>query len=100
VYKSKKKAMRHGSVDPLNRQPDVPNRPHQLAPNMIAKPNAKNVADEMQKSMKFLIATLMLFLARTSPVSKQQKPACISITRKPQLKTQITSLILWFSVTE
>ncbi len=49
------------------------------------------MADDKRKLTKFLIATLMLFLERTRPLSRQQKPACISITRVEQSKTQAMS---------
>jgi hypothetical protein len=45
----------------------------------------------MQKSTKFLMATLMLFFARTNPLSRLQKPACIVLTRMAQKINQMTS---------
>ena len=45
--------------------------------------------DAMQKSTTFFMATLMLFLARTRPVSRQVNPACISKTRAVQVNIQV-----------
>jgi hypothetical protein len=64
----------------LKRKQLVPRRPFQLRPNMRANPEIQNMGLAMQKSMRFLIATLMLFFERTRPVSRQQNPACMSMT--------------------
>jgi hypothetical protein len=45
----------------------------------------------MQKTIRFLIATLMLFFERTNPDSKHTKPPCITITMAEQSMIQVIS---------
>ena len=80
-----------GAKDPSKKKPSVPTKPATVGPNIRANPPAQNSADDKQKSTRFLTATLILFLERTNPVSKQQKPACISSTSAVQLITQVMS---------
>ena len=69
---------------------DMPKTPCHEAPNISAKPNAQNASDEIRKSTRFLMVTLMPFLARAMPVSSRRKPACISMTRNAENKTHTT----------
>lgn len=66
----------------------VPMKPKKLSPNIRGNPTSENIRDAMQKSTRFLMATLMLFLARTKPLSKQQKSACMVLTRMAHKITQ------------
>lgn len=62
--------------------------PFWLAPNIMPNPNSQNNKDAIQKSTTFLPATWMLFFARTNPLSRQVKPACIMMTRMAQKTSQ------------
>ena len=68
----------------------MPNNPQELVPNMRANPMLQNIMVEIQKSTTFLIATLILFLARTKPVSRQVNPACMSRTSAVQISIQMS----------
>ena len=72
--------------------PERPKNPAALAPNISPKPTSQKPRPATQKSITFLTATLMEFLARTMPDSRQVKPACIRITRIVQIRTQIVSI--------
>src|SRR6188768_3978537 len=72
-----------------------PIQPPNDGPNIIPKPSSPKSAQEMQKSMRFLNATLIEFLARTSPDSTQVNPACIATTRQAESNTQRMSVGVW-----
>ena len=86
-----KKASSQAVPSPPKKKPVVPKSPPWLAPNMRAKPNIQKSAEDSRKSTKFLKATLMLFLERTKPLSRQQKPACMSMTKAAHSRTQAMS---------
>ena len=86
-----KKAISHGLAVSEKRKPDDPNSPPTEEPNIRAKPNSQKTEVVRQKSAKFLPATLMLFLDRTSPLSSDEKPACISMTSAAQIRIQAIS---------
>jgi hypothetical protein len=65
--------------------------PFKLDPNINAKPNPQNNNMGITMDMRFLIATLMLFLDRVIPTSRQRKPACINNMRTEENKIQKTS---------
>ena len=67
-------------------------RPAAVGPCMKANPATQKASEEVQKSTRFLIATLMLFLARTRPVSRQVNPPCMSMTRAAQINSHKTSM--------
>ena len=83
--------MSQGLAVSSKKKPDVPNNPPEVTPNINANPKIQNKAEAMQKSAKFFAATLMLFLVRTEPLSRQAKPACINMTRAAQMRIQATS---------
>ncbi len=87
-----KKAISSAVPSPEKNAPDQPNQPPTLSPNIKANPNAQNTAVVRQKSAKFLAATLMLFLVRTSPVSSDEKPACMNMTRAADTRIQAMSI--------
>ena len=62
-------------------------------PNINPKPTRPNKVMETQKPEKFLVATLMLFLVRVRPDSRQVKPICIRITKPEQAITHIALVI-------
>lgn len=74
---------------PSNKNSEVPNKPHAEVPNMRPYPKVQKMIEAMQKSTTFLMATLILFFARTKPVSKQVNPACISKTNAVQVSIQV-----------
>jgi hypothetical protein len=43
------------------------------------------------KSAKFFPATLMLFFERTMPLSSEENPACMNITKAAAIKTHAIS---------
>ncbi len=86
----KKNAMRNG-VPSEKKNPDEPNRPPTEAPNITANPNTQKTPVVRLKSAKFFPATLMLFLERTIPLSSEEKPACMNITRAAATRTQAIS---------
>ena len=88
-----KNATSQGSLAWLKKKPVVPIIPPWLTPNIRAMPRDQKMAVEMQKSTKFLIATLMLFFDRTKPLSRQENPACMSMTRAVQFKSHRMSII-------
>lgn len=88
----KKKAPDQGVSPPSNRKPLVPIRPAQLAPNISAKPISQKLKAAIRKSTRFLMTTLMLFLARTRPPSRHAKPACIRKTRMAATLSHSTSM--------
>ena len=49
-------------------------------PNMKANPMIQKARDAMEKSMKFFMRTLAVFLALCSPISSSAKPACMKKT--------------------
>lgn len=51
------------------------------SPNMMIEPIAQKLSPEMQRSVTFLAATLMVFFDWTSPASRAQNPICIRKTR-------------------
>src|SRR5690606_9789340 len=69
----------------------VPNQPASLAPNMTPKPNSQYRSTEQAKSVMFLSATLMAFLLRVSPDSRQRKPSCMLNTSTAHNTTQRVS---------
>ena len=48
-----------------------------LGPNASPNPIVQNTVLEIRRSSMFLTATLVLFLVRTSPASRQRKPVCM-----------------------
>ncbi len=88
-----KNAIKKGDAASPKKKPDNPNNPPAVAPNIKPKPNIQKTTEERQKSAKFLAATLMLFLLRTKPLSRQEKPACISMTRAAQTRIHAMSRV-------
>ena len=86
-----KNAINQGSAASPKKNSDVPINPPALAPNIKPNPKSQNTTEERQKSAKFLVATLMLFLVRTRPLSRQEKPACINMTRAAHTRIQAMS---------
>ncbi len=66
--------------------------PKAEVPNTRPSPNGLKIVDAVQRSTTFFIATLMLFLYQTSPVSKHVNPACMSKTRAVQVSIQVNGL--------
>ena len=66
----------------------MPIIPKAVSPNISVKPMSENINEAIQKSTKFLMATLILFLALTRPFSRQQNPACMILTRMAQKTIQ------------
>ncbi len=59
---------------------------------MIAYPKMKKPMEAMQKSIRFFIRMLAVFLARIRPASSMPKPACIRNTRKAAISTHMVSI--------
>src|SRR5262245_8332360 len=60
---------------------------------MSPKPNIQNSDAAIRKFVKFLIATLIEFFARTSPLSSSVNPACITRTSAAQRRSQAMSTV-------
>lgn len=88
-----KNAINQGPAVSPKKKPDVPNNPPAVTPNINPKPNTQKTTEERQKSAKFLAATLMLFLVRTKPLSRHEKPACMSMTRAAQMRIHAMSRV-------
>ena len=58
-------------------------------PNMMPKPTSQKTGVPMQKSMRFFIRMLPVFLARVNPASHMANPACMKKTRAAPTRTQM-----------
>ena len=47
-------------------------------------------------TMKFIIMVWLAFLARHRPVSTMAKPACMNMTRKPQISVHVKLMAILF----
>ena len=72
--------MMKGSIQPNSAVP---------VPNMMPKPKSQKMGVPIQKSMRFFIRILEVFLARVNPASHIAKPACIKKTSAAPSNTQI-----------
>ena len=86
----KKNAIRNGALSE-KKNPDEPNRPPTEAQNMTANPKTQNTPVVRLKSAKFFPATLMLFFERTIPLSSEENPACMNITKAAATRTHAIS---------
>ena len=59
------------------------------APNMMPKPNSQYRGVPIQKSIRFFIRMLPVFLARVKPASHMANPACMKKTSAAPSNTQI-----------
>ncbi len=59
--------------------------------NITPKPTSQNMMLPKLKSSRFFMQMLATFLARVSPASTRQKPACMNMTRKAATITQTVS---------
>ena len=69
-----------GSIQPKSAVP---------APNMMPKPKSQYSGVPIQKSMRFFMRMLPVFLARVKPASHMAKPACMKKTRAAPRSTQM-----------
>ena len=67
----------------------MPPRIAEPAPNMMPKPKSQKQGVPIQKSIKFFIRMLPVFLARVKPASHMEKPACMKNTSAAPSSTQI-----------
>src|SRR5262245_47133202 len=74
-----------------NPNPDVPKTPPASTPNITAKPKSQKSDAATRKFAKFLIATLIEFFDRTSPLSRAVKPACMKKTSAAQTSSHAMS---------
>ena len=58
-------------------------------PNISPKPTSQKTGVPMQKSMRFFIRMLPVFLARVNPASHMANPACMKKTRAAPTRTQM-----------
>tara|TARA_B100002051_G_scaffold115972_2_gene110284 strand:- start:58634 stop:58963 length:330 start_codon:yes stop_codon:yes gene_type:complete len=65
----------------------VPRKPISVGPNIKPNPRSQKVIVARPKSVMFLMATLIEFLFRVRPDSRQRKPACINRTRAAEINT-------------
>ena len=59
------------------------------APNIMPKPMSQKQGVPMQKSIRFFIRMLPVFLARVKPASHMEKPACMKKTSAAPNRTQM-----------
>ncbi len=86
-----KNAIRKAPAVSEKKRSEEPNQPPTVSPNMRANPKAQKTAAVSAKSAKFLAATLTLFFVRTLPLSNEEKPACMNITRAAATRIQAIS---------
>ena len=69
-------------------KPGFPINPTRSSPRSRPKPIRMNITVPIQKSIRFFIRMLPVFLARVNPVSTIAKPACIQKTNAAPIKNQ------------
>src|SRR5215471_12799122 len=67
-----------------------PTTPPSLTPNISPNPKSQKSVAAMTKLTRFLIATLIEFFDRTSPLSSAVNPACINSTSAALTSSQAT----------
>src|SRR5512132_602827 len=85
-----KKAVRKAWFE-SKRNDEEPMRPASLAPNINPNPKSQKSDAAIRKLTKFLIATLIEFFERTSPLSRAVKPACMKRTSAAQMRSHAIS---------
>src|SRR5690606_9560072 len=74
----------------LSRKPESPaNQP--APPKAIAKPASHQPREAIEKFIRTFAITEPAFLARTKPISRNAKPACMNITSRAETTTQVMS---------
>ena len=66
-------------------------------PNIRPKPTSQKQGVPMQKSIRFFIRILPVFLARVKPASHIEKPACIKNTNAAPIRTHIVFTELYIN---
>ena len=66
-------------------------------PNIRPKPTSQKQGVPMQKSIRFFIRILPVFLARVKPASHIEKPACIKNTSAAPIRTHIVFTELYIN---
>ena len=63
-----------------------------MALNISPKPTAQKAMAPTEKSIRFFIRMLTVFLARVNPDSTRANPACMKNTRKAATQVQYQSI--------